>query len=68
MPRDNRSKEKTGSRKKVKRTTFSYTDEERETLRCGLLMLARLIARTHLRRQLSMYQSGAANKGKDRVP
>ena len=37
----------------------AYTAEERETLRRGLRILARVIARAHLRRQAS--QSGAAS-------
>ena len=33
--------------------TTAYSAEERETLRRGLRILARMIARTHLRRQAS---------------
>ena len=35
------------------RRTTAYTAEERETLRRGLRILARMIARAHLRRQES---------------
>ena len=32
-----------------KQPSSFYTDEQREKLRCGLRILARMIARTHLR-------------------
>ena len=38
----------------------AYSAEQRETLQCGLRILARIIARGHLRRQES--RSGAAPK------
>ena len=68
MPRKSESKKHAGSLKKERKTYFSYTDEERETLRRGLRMLARLIARVHMRRQLSMHKGGAADSSKDHVP
>ena len=40
------------------RRTTAYSAEQRETLRRGLRILARMIARAHLRRQES--RSGAA--------
>ena len=68
MPRNNGYQKHTGSLRKEKKTSFSYTDEERETLRRGLRMLARLIARVHMRRQLSTHKGGAADSSKDHVP
>ena len=65
MPRNSESKKHTRSLRKEKKTSFSYTDEEREALRRGLRMLARLIARVHMRRQVSMNKDGAAESSKD---
>ena len=68
MPRKSESKMDAGSLKKEMKTSFCYTDEERETLRRGLRMLARLIARVHMGRQLSMRKGGAADSSKDHAP
>ena len=68
MPRKSENRKHTGSLKKERRISFSYTDEDRDTLRRGLRMLARLIVRAHMRRQLSMNKDGAANSSKDHDP
>ena len=65
MPRNNGNQKHTGSLKKEKNTSFSYTDEEREILRRGLRMLARLMAREHMRRQSSTRKGGSADSSKD---
>ena len=58
----------TGIRGNRNKTSFSFTDEERETLRRGLRILARLIVRTHMRRQLTGRQAGSERKDKDHAP
>ncbi len=55
----------TGSRSGRKETHVSYTAEQRETLRRGLRILARLIVRTHMRRQLTGRRAGPERKDKD---
>ena len=47
-----------GRKPSTDRRATAYTAEQRETLRRGLRILARMIARAHLRRQES--RSGAA--------
>ena len=48
----------TNRRATAKRGSLTYSPEQRETMRRGLRILARMIARAHLRRQAS--RSGAA--------
>ncbi|MXY43534.1 MAG: hypothetical protein F4Y50_05690 [Dehalococcoidia bacterium] len=40
----------------------TYTAEQRETLESGLRILARMIARAHLRRQGSLQSEGASEE------
>ena len=42
-----------GRKPSTNRRTTAYSAEERETLRRGLRIIARMIARAHLRRQAS---------------
>ena len=48
-----------------KRTSFSHSAEERETLRRGLRILARLIALAHMLRESPVHQAGTVGKSKD---
>ncbi len=62
MQRDRERQKCTGSRGGRKDTPISYTDEQRETLRRGLRILARLIVRAHLRGQLPVHQPEPGEK------
>ena len=68
MPRNGGIQKHTGSLKKENKASISYTDEDRETLRRGLRMLARLIARAHMRRQLTGRRAESEGKDKDHAP
>ena len=65
MQRDRERWKCTGSLSDRKETPASYTAEERETLRRGLRILALLIVRTHMRRQLTGRLAGSERKDKD---
>lgn len=65
MPRNGESQKHTGSLKKENKASISYTDKDQETLRRGLRILARLIVRTQMRRQLSRRQAESERKDKD---
>ena len=58
MRRANGGNPLTNRRATAKRGSPTHSAEERETVRRGLRILARMIARAHLRRQAS--RSGAA--------
>ena len=58
MRRDNGRNPQASCRATAERGSPAYSAEQRETMRRGLRILARVIARAHLRRQSS--RSGAA--------
>ena len=68
MQRDRERQKCTGSLSGRKETPISYTAEQRETLRRGLRILARLIVRMHMRRQLTGRRAGSESKDKDHAP
>ena len=65
MRRSNGRHRHTRSQRTGKKTSFSYSDEQREVLRHGLRILARLIVRTHMRRQSLENQTKAVSKKKN---
>lgn len=68
MPRNGGSQKHTGSLKRENKAYISYTNKERETLRRGLRILARLIVRSHMRRQLNGRRARSERKDKYHAP
>ena len=54
VPSENNPKTGTAGRKTRREATLQHTGAQRETMRTGLRILARIIARAHLERQLHL--------------
>ena len=56
---------RSGGRKKPDPASRKHTASERERMQTGLRILARMIARAHLRRQASVGESAPLDQGAD---
>ena len=65
MRRADRERTSTGNPNSPKSSTAAYTTEQRQRMRRGLRILARMIVRTHLRREASRLGSSLPEPATD---